>query len=78
MDIQHFRRLKLGFVLPGVDAIDRADIDTRRILRANARFTDDIGHARLLRPTDAPGKHTYAVPSRRLLDPLCGPADREV
>jgi hypothetical protein len=32
-----------------MDAIDRAHVDARRILRADARFADDVGHSRLLR-----------------------------
>src|SRR5262245_55135996 len=49
MDEQLFRRFERGLVLPRMDAVDRADIDTGRILRADARFGDDIRQAALLR-----------------------------
>src|SRR5687768_8472091 len=42
VDVEHFRRLELGFVFPRVDAIDRADVDTRRVLGADAGFTNDV------------------------------------
>jgi hypothetical protein len=44
MDIEHLGRREVGLVLPRVDAVNRADIDARRVLRANARFRDDICH----------------------------------
>src|SRR5262245_32478055 len=45
MDVQHRRRLEGGFVLPRVNAVDGTDVDTRGILRSNARFADDVRHA---------------------------------
>jgi len=49
MDEQLLRRFEGGLVLPRMNAVDRADIDTGRVLRADARFGDDIRHAALLR-----------------------------
>jgi hypothetical protein len=49
MDEQLLRRFERGLVLPRMNAVDRADIDTGRVLRADARFGDDIRHAALLR-----------------------------
>jgi len=51
VNVEHLGRRKPGFVLARVDAIDRTDIDTSRILGPNARFTDDIGHETFLRNT---------------------------
>src|SRR5580765_8419204 len=48
MDVEHLRRLELRLVLPRMNAIHGAHIDTCRVLRANARFSDDIRHASLL------------------------------
>src|SRR5436309_5450427 len=47
VNVEHLGRRKPGFVLARVDAIDRTDIDTSRILGPNARFTNDIGHETL-------------------------------
>src|SRR5262245_46334767 len=49
MDEQLLRCFELGLVLPRMDAIDRADINTGTVLGADARFGDDIRHAALLR-----------------------------
>jgi hypothetical protein len=48
MDIKHLGRRELGFILARMNAIDRADIDARRILRADARFGDDVRHESVL------------------------------
>jgi hypothetical protein len=48
VNIQHFRRLKLGFVLARMNAVYGADVDTRTVLRAHTWFADDIGHAVVL------------------------------
>jgi hypothetical protein len=32
------------FVLPRVNAVDRTDVHARSVFRADARFTDDVGH----------------------------------
>ena len=45
VNIQHFRRLKLGFILPRMDAVHGAHIDARGVLRAYTWFADDIRHA---------------------------------
>src|SRR6188508_2348189 len=42
VDIEHFGRRELRFVLPGMDAIDRADVYAGRILGADAGFRDDV------------------------------------
>src|ERR1044071_6631519 len=42
VNIQHFRGLKLWFVLARMDAVDWADVNARRILGTHARFTDDV------------------------------------
>ena len=44
MNIKHFGRLVIPFILPGMNTVYRTDVHTRGILRANARFTDDIRH----------------------------------
>src|SRR5688500_7402656 len=44
MDIQHLRRLELRFILPRMNAVDGTNVDTGRILGANAWFADDIRH----------------------------------
>ena len=56
VNIQHFRRLKLGFVLSRMDAVHGAHIDTRAVLRAHTWFADDIRHAVVLqgRPREMP------------------------
>src|SRR6185369_6672534 len=48
VNIQHFRRLKRLFVLARMDAVDWADVNARRILGTDARFTNDVRHALLL------------------------------
>jgi hypothetical protein len=44
VNVQHLGRLKLGFVLAWMNAVDRTDIDARGVLGADARFADDIRH----------------------------------
>ena len=47
----HLRRaLEFRFVLAGVDAIHRADVDAGGVLRTNARFSDDV--SQLLSPPE--------------------------
>ena len=36
MDIQHLGGLEIGLILPGMNAIDRADVDTGSVLGADA------------------------------------------
>ena len=48
MNIKHVRRLELRLVLARMNAVDRADVDTRGILRADAGFADDIRHSQLI------------------------------
>src|ERR1051325_1284366 len=45
MDEQLVRTFELGLVLPRMDAVDRADIDTGGVLRADAGFGNDIRHS---------------------------------
>jgi hypothetical protein len=47
-DIKLLDLLEIRFVLLGVNAIDRADIDTCRIFGTNARFSDYINHNKIL------------------------------
>jgi len=42
MDKELLRTLELGFIFARVYAIDRADINTSRILRTNARFANYV------------------------------------
>src|SRR5262245_23091348 len=44
MNIEHLGRFERGLVFPGMNAVHRTHINAGRILRADARFTDDIGH----------------------------------
>jgi hypothetical protein len=48
VNIQHFRRLKLRFVLSRMNAVHGAHIDTRGVLRAHTWFADDVRHAFVL------------------------------
>jgi hypothetical protein len=56
MNIKHVGRGISVLVFARVDAVDRADVHTRCILRSDTRFADDIRHrdkpmiAYLLRP----------------------------
>src|SRR5262245_10256808 len=42
MDKKHLGGFELRLILPRMDAIHRADVNTRRILRADARFANYI------------------------------------
>lgn len=42
MDIEHFGGLKFRLILARVDAIHRADVNTGRILRADAGFANYV------------------------------------
>src|SRR5436190_14893906 len=44
MNIEHLGRGELGLVLPGVNAVHRADVHARGILRTDAGLADDIRH----------------------------------
>src|SRR5580765_3922075 len=44
IDVEHLRLGEGGFVLGGVNAIDRADRDASRVLRTDAGLCDDMGH----------------------------------
>src|SRR5262249_13497853 len=46
VNIKHLRRGVLWLVFPGMNTIDRTDVDARRVLGADARFADDVGHER--------------------------------
>src|SRR5258708_21415654 len=43
-DIQLRLGLECGFIFPRVDAIDRADVDARGVLRSNTGFSDYVRH----------------------------------
>ncbi len=47
VNIEHVSGSERRLVLPGMYTVDRTDINTRGVLHANARFTDDIRHGRL-------------------------------
>src|ERR1700730_17905762 len=47
MNVEHVGRGVRGFVLPGMNTVDRTHVDTGGIFHANARFTDDVGHGPL-------------------------------
>ena len=64
VDIQHFCRRKFRFVFPRMNAVNRTDIDTRAILRADARLTDDIGHVFLFLLLGAPPPLARAAGSK--------------
>ena len=53
MNIEHFGRRELRFVLPRMDAVDRADVHARGVLRADARFADDVGHGMTMSTSDS-------------------------
>src|SRR5262245_14974419 len=42
IDVEHLGRLESLFVLSRMDAVDRADVDARRVLGADARLRDDV------------------------------------
>src|SRR5438034_7009575 len=44
MNIKHLGRGELGLVLPGVNAVHRADVHARGILRPDAWLADDVRH----------------------------------
>ena len=44
VNMKHFNRREIRLVLPWMNAIDGAHIHAGGVLRANARFTDDICH----------------------------------
>ena len=44
VDVQQIHRLKLRLVLARMNAINGANVDASRILRADAGFADDIRH----------------------------------
>ena len=43
-NVQDFDLIKAGFVLLGMDTIDRASINTRAIFRPNAGFSNYVSH----------------------------------
>jgi hypothetical protein len=47
MYVEHFGRLEIGFILTGVDAIDRTNIHTSRILSPYAGLSNNVSHLRL-------------------------------
>src|SRR4029453_6667422 len=44
MDIEHLRRRKLRFVLARMDTVHGTHVHAGRVLRAYARFRDDVRH----------------------------------
>ena len=44
MDVEHLRRCERGLVFPGVDAVDRTDLDPLVVLLTDARLGDHIRH----------------------------------
>jgi len=44
MDVEHWRSFEIGFVLFGMNTIDRTRINTSSVFRPNARFTNDVCH----------------------------------
>jgi hypothetical protein len=44
MDIEHLSALKIRFILPRVNAVNRANVNTSRILGPNAGFSYYISH----------------------------------
>src|SRR5919108_4410095 len=44
IDVEHLDVVVVGLVRRRVDAIDRAYLDARVVLRADARLCDDVGH----------------------------------
>ena len=62
MNIKHFGRRELRFVLPGMNAVDRTDVHARRVLGADARFADDIRHVRLRQASFILAREAVRVP----------------
>src|SRR5436309_1379701 len=72
MDVEHLPVLVLA-----VDAVHRADVDTGRILRADARFADDVSHTGpLLWPRAWVQGRIIPNPPRRSTPPGSAPARR--
>src|SRR5436305_3996951 len=44
VDVEHLDALVLGLIRGGMDAVDRADLDTRVVLGADAGLGDHVGH----------------------------------
>jgi hypothetical protein len=44
VDVELLLGLEVRLVFPRVDAVHRAHVDARRILRSNARFRNDVSH----------------------------------
>ena len=47
IDVQHFGALEIIVILGGVNTINRADIDTRRVFGPDARLSNDVRHRRI-------------------------------
>jgi hypothetical protein len=44
VDEEHRRLLELGLILPGMDAVNRADVNAGGVFGADAGVGDDEGH----------------------------------
>src|SRR6266542_2749915 len=66
MDVQHLRRRKVRLVLPRVNAVHRAHVDARGVLRADAGLADDISHVFSLPPSESliPDRESLITQSR--------------
>src|SRR5437588_12062576 len=47
VDVEHLDAVVVGLVGGGVNAVDRADLHARVVLRADAGLCDDVGHERI-------------------------------
>jgi hypothetical protein len=48
VDEKHGGGFEIAFVLARVDAVDRADVNARRVFGADARFRDDVSQLMIL------------------------------
>ena len=48
VNVEHGYLREVRFILARMDAIDGTNIDTGRVLRADAWFSDDVGHGRVI------------------------------
>ena len=62
MNVEHLGRREVRLVLARMDAVDRADVHARRVLRADARFADDVGH----RSPPCGAQHAAPLPTQSL------------
>src|SRR5262245_66679814 len=67
MDVKHLRRFELRFVLTRMDTVHGTHVHAGRVLRAYARFGDDVRHEQSSKTLSVPQPFIYCAARSRVV-----------